>query len=86
MSVAHVSIEGIVACINWVEVNVSIKEDVEPEPIREIGTVWSDDEIILSSPRINDIVCFKSQGLHNIRVKGGISNGDARPGKKRFVD
>ena len=76
MSVAHVGIKGVVARINLVKVDISIKEDIEPEHIREIGAVWSD----------NEIICFKSQGLCKIRVKGGTGNRDAGPGENRFID
>jgi len=84
--VAHVGIKGVVARINLVKVDISIKEDIEPEHIREIGAVWSDNEVIFCSPCVDDIICFKGQSLRNIGVEGGTGNRDARPSEERFID
>src|SRR5882724_1489312 len=81
-----ISIIGMVTCIYSVKVNVSIKEDVKPEHIREIREFQSDDKIVLGLLHNDDIVCFKGQGVRIVRVKGIEGNRDAGPSKKGFID
>jgi len=69
LGMSGVCFEYIVACIDMIEVDVLVEQNVEPQAIGEVRAILSDNKVILSFLDINEIVGFESQSEGNVRVE-----------------
>ena len=57
------------ACIDAIELDVSVEQYIKPQAIGEVGAILLDDEVILRFLDINEVVGFESQCEGDIRVE-----------------
>jgi len=76
-----ICVKGIIPDIHSVKVDVMVEQDVEPQSIREVRAIWSDDEVICGASSIDDVIGFECKGAHDIWIKDAGQDRDISPGK-----
>jgi len=69
LGVSGVCFKCIVACIDTIQVDVSVEQYIKPQANGEVRAILSDNKVILSFLDINEIVGFESQSEGNVRVE-----------------
>jgi len=70
LGVASVGVKGIVSCVDVVEVNISVKENISPERIGKVWAVSSYNEVVFGMSDVNEVVCLEEEHLCNIHIEG----------------
>src|SRR5882724_7745834 len=70
LGVVSVGVEGIVSCVDAVEVNISVEENIVPEHIGKVWEVSSHDEVVFGTSDINKVVRLEKEHLCDICVEG----------------
>ena len=80
-----ICVEGIIASIHSVKVNVTVEQDVEPQSIGEVREIRSDDEVIFSTSSVNDVIGFECKGAHDVWIKDIGWDRDVSPGNNNLL-